>query len=153
MEPDWMTLATAGATALVTAVATDAWDGVKTGFARLFGRGDAERTAVAQRRLERVENELVGRSGAELEAARDEIASQWRGRLADLLEDHPEAAGELQKLVTAAALASPAAESSIVVGGDAVVVADRGSAAAMTMGNVDFGGVHLDPSRPGQPSS
>lgn len=47
-------LAAAGGTALVGAVATDAWHSARTGFARLLGRGEPA--------LERVESVRLSRS-------------------------------------------------------------------------------------------
>lgn len=92
-------LAAAGGSALVTAMVTDGWETVKAGFARVLGRGDAGRSAVAAQRLERSQEVVAGLSGAELERAMAEQQAVWEARLADLLEEHPDAATELEELV------------------------------------------------------
>ena len=92
-------LAAAGGTALVNAMVTDGWEGVRKKFARLLGRGDAKETEAAAVRLEKSQEILSGLSGADLEKAQAEQAIAWRTRLSDLLESHPDAEDELQRLV------------------------------------------------------
>lgn len=110
-------LVAAGATTLVSEMTTDAWTSVKQRFARLIGRGDPEREEVVVRRLERSRQELVGRTGAELERARTEQEAAWRSRLGDLLEDDPAAEAELRELVAEfGAGAVAAGERSVAIG-------------------------------------
>ncbi len=92
-------LAVAGATALVNAMVTDGWEGIRQRFARLLGRGGEKETAAAAARLEKSQETLSGLSGTELEKAQAEQAIIWRTRLGDLLESHPDAEDELQTLV------------------------------------------------------
>jgi hypothetical protein len=92
-------LAVAGATALVNAMVTDGWEGIRKRFARLLGRGDEKETAAAAARLEKSQEMLSGLSGTELEKAQAEQAIIWRTRLGDLLESHPDAEDELRGLV------------------------------------------------------
>ena len=84
-------LASAGGTALVTAMVTDGWEGAKARFARLFGRGDAAQAEAAAGRLEQSRAALARLSGPDLEAARAEQEIVWRTRLGDLLEHDPAA--------------------------------------------------------------
>jgi hypothetical protein len=120
-------VAAAGGTALVSAMTTDAWTSAKQGFARLLGRGRPEGQEVAERRLERSRQELVGRTGAEAERARAEQEAAWRLRLSDLLEDDPAAEAELRVLVaTFGTTASASGEGSISVGGENSGVASTG---------------------------
>ncbi len=93
-------LAAAGGNALVSAMVTDGWAGVRERFARLLGRGDPKATDDADARLEDSRAVLAGRSGADLERAQAEQEIGWRTRLADLLESHPEAEDELRAVVT-----------------------------------------------------
>ena len=58
------------------------------------------RSAAATDRLERSRGVLAGLSGAELEQAKAAQQAAWAARLADLLEEHPDAAGELEALVS-----------------------------------------------------
>jgi hypothetical protein len=92
-------LASTGGTALVTAMVTDSWEGVKARFARVFGRGDAARAEAATGRLEQSRAVLAGLSGAGLERARAEQEIIWRTRLGDLLEQDPAMERELRELV------------------------------------------------------
>jgi hypothetical protein len=92
-------LASTGGTALVTAMVTDGWEGIRGRCARLFGRGGAEQARVAAERLEQSRAALATLSGADLERARAEQETMWRTRLADLLEFDPSAEQELRALV------------------------------------------------------
>ena len=92
-------LASAGGTALVTAMVTDGWEGVKGRFARLFGRGDAAQAEAAAGRLEQSRAALAGLSSPDLERARAGQEIVWRTRLGDLLEQDPAAERELRALV------------------------------------------------------
>jgi len=93
------TLASTGGTALVTAMVTDGWEGVKARFARLFGRGDGKQTEAAAGRLEQSRAVLAGLSGPDLDRARAEQEIVWRTRLGDLLQQAPAAEQELRALV------------------------------------------------------
>lgn len=99
VEEALISLASTAAQTVVTAVATDAWEAVKRGFARLLGRGDLSRTELAERRLEQVREDLTGAPGDELEGVRDRQIATWQTRLLDVLEEHPEITDELRALV------------------------------------------------------
>jgi hypothetical protein len=92
-------LASAGATALVTAMVTDSWEGAKLRCARMFGRGDVRHAEVAAGRLEQSRALLTGLSGPDLERERVAQEVVWRTRLADLLEQDPSAEQELRAVV------------------------------------------------------
>jgi hypothetical protein len=92
-------LAAAGGKALVAAMVTDGWEGIKKRFARLLGRGDKEETEAAAGRLEKARGSVARLSGAELKKAQAEQEVAWRTRLADLLENAPDAADELRVMV------------------------------------------------------
>jgi hypothetical protein len=94
------TLASTGGTALITAMVTDGWEGVRTRFARLLARGDTAETETVAARLERSRTLLATASGEELERAKAEQVIAWRARLEDLLEQDPDAAQTLRTLVT-----------------------------------------------------
>jgi hypothetical protein len=92
-------LASTGGTALVTAMVTDGWEGVRTRFVQLFGHGDAKQTEAAAGRLEHSRAALAELSGADLEQARAEQQIIWRTRLGDLLEQDPDTERELRALI------------------------------------------------------
>jgi len=108
MVAEWITtLAAAGGTTLVAAVATDTWTQAKTRFARLFGRGDARREDLAAGRLEATATEIT--AAADPQAARAAHLAIWTSRLADLLEEDPDAADELRTATAEVTAALPAA--------------------------------------------
>jgi hypothetical protein len=92
-------LASVGGTALVTAMVTDGWEGLRARVARVLGRGEAREIEASAARLEQSRLALAGLSGDALERARTEQAIVWQTRLADLLEQHPDAEGELRVLL------------------------------------------------------
>ena len=74
------------------------------------------------------------------------LAERWAGRLADLLEEHPDAEADLRVLVQEIQAALPAgmvsaADHAVAAGRDVNISADRGSFAA--------GNVHGDVTLPG----
>ncbi|GAA4910130.1 hypothetical protein ACFPM3_11360 [Streptomyces coeruleoprunus] len=80
-------LAAALGTAVVQAAGTQAWDGFRTGVARVLGRGEGDRESVELERLDRTAAALRSATPerAELERTRQETA--WETRLAVLLEE------------------------------------------------------------------
>jgi hypothetical protein len=93
MVADWITaLAATGASTLVSAAATDGWRAARSGFARLFGRGDLAREQLTAARLDALVRDLD-------DPDHDGQARAWATRLADLLEEHPSAANELRSLI------------------------------------------------------
>jgi hypothetical protein len=100
MVAEWITsLAATGGATLVAAAATDAWQSARTGFARLFGRGDDGREAAAARRLDALAGEVEQAPPAQRGKVQQRLRDDWRVRLADLIEDDPTVAGALRPLV------------------------------------------------------
>ena len=135
-------LAALAGNTVVAAATTDAWESARRKFARLLGRGDPKKEQLADKRLEETREQLAGVSGQELERARAELGQVWQVRVADLLEEDPDAEAELRALVEEIgaqlrAGAVSAADHSVAAGGDVNVCADRGSVAAGVIhGNV-----------------
>jgi hypothetical protein len=128
-------LAALAGNTVVTAATTDAWEAARRGFARLPGRGDPERTAVAERRLAETHEQLTGVAGAELEPAHAVLEAQWVTRLADLLEEDPGIEDDLRALVQDIRTALPpavvsAAGHAVAAGRDVNVTASGGGVAA-----------------------
>ncbi len=98
VEAELLALAGTAASALVGAVAEDAWAAAKAGIARLLGRGDRTREAAVEGQLERTRAEVES-AGADGAAVRGRQEAVWAGRLEDLLIERPEAAAELRALV------------------------------------------------------
>ena len=134
--------------ALVTAAVTDAWEDVRQKVARWFGRGEPD--PQLERRLDATRRQLASVSPGDLVQAQAAEAAAWQTRFADMLADHPEAAGELDALVREIAGSIPAAaDHSAAARRDMIARADHGSAAA----NVVHGNVTVGPTKPGPESS
>lgn len=91
-------LAKAGGSAIVAAMATDAWQTAKSGVTRLLGRGDKRREHSVEMALDEDATMLEGASD-DTDLVRAELAPVWGRRLAVLLEENPGVAGELRELV------------------------------------------------------
>ncbi len=131
-------LTMAGGNALVSAMVTDGWEGVKARFARLLGGSDPKANATAAAQLEESRSVLVGQCG-DLQKAEAEQKAVWRTRLGDLLEEHPQAAGELRALlveVEALVIGSAGRVEQHVTGFDQAQQAVLGTG----IQNVNFGG-------------
>jgi hypothetical protein len=131
---------------VAAAATTDAWEAARRGFARLLGRGDPDQTKMAEQRLAETREQLTGAEGQDLEQARAALAERWAGRLADLLEEHPDVEADLRVLVQEIQAALPAgmvsaADHAVAAGRDVNISADRGSFAAGNVhGNVTLPG-------------
>jgi hypothetical protein len=113
----------------------------RRGFARLLGRGDPKQEQLAEQRLEETRERFTGVEGRDLERARAALAERWAGRLADLLEEHPEAEAELRALVQQIQTALPAG---MVSAADHAVAAGRDVNIRAAGGGVAAGVIHGD---------
>ena len=91
-------LATTGANTLVAAMATDAWQVAKSGVVRLFRRVDREQQAGIEEQLNR--NAVRVEQAEDGNSARQRLAPGWQLELESLLAEDPDAADELQALIT-----------------------------------------------------
>jgi hypothetical protein len=137
-----MALAALAGNTVVAAATTDAWETARRGFARLLGRDDPDRTKMAEQRLEQTREQLTGAAGTDSEQARAALAERWAGRLADLLEEHPDAEADVRALVQEIQAALPAgmvsaADHAVAAGRDVnITAASGGVAAGVIHGNV-----------------
>ncbi|MFD4944625.1 hypothetical protein ACFWNT_19355 [Streptomyces sp. NPDC058409] len=132
MVEEWLSaLSMSGATALVTAAATDSWQEVRAGFRRLFGRGDQNREHLAERRLDEVATMIEQADETAREEVREAQILAWRTRLADLLEERPDQAEELRTLIGRAEAVLPQVE------GAGVTAMDTGSVATTNSGGIN----------------
>jgi hypothetical protein len=74
---------------LVAAAGTDAWAAARHEFSVLLGGGQPD--PVTERRLEATRRKLEGATGADLDVFQAALAAQWASRIADVLEELPEA--------------------------------------------------------------
>ncbi|MFJ5015911.1 hypothetical protein [Streptomyces griseoluteus] len=106
-------VAGAGGGAIVQAAGTDAWAGIRSGVARILGRGEAGREQAELERLDQTRAELESAGDSpEAERVQTVLATRWQTRLEMLFEQLPEeerqqVAAELQALVEQAHSQTP----------------------------------------------
>ena len=98
-------LAGAGGSALVGAMATDAWAATRSGVAGLFGRGGPARQTAIAAQLD--DNAALVAQAEDPEAVRESLAPVWRLQLEALLRQDPGVAEELRALVAQVRRALP----------------------------------------------
>jgi hypothetical protein len=137
-------LAATGATALVTAMTTSAWEGARSGLARLFARGGEDRRKTAVIQLDR-NAELLAQA-SDPDRVRQGLIALWSAELDQLLRDCPGAERELAEWTQAAQAALSGVQSSFVQS----VTAHGGVAIGVQSGNAF---IHAADSPPGSPQS
>jgi hypothetical protein len=110
MAAEWLALAESGAAVLVSAAATDVWSSARKGIIALFGRGGENRQELAGELLDEVATEVEQAPPEGRDEIRRQLASAWKTRLADLLQEYPEAADELRSWASAVQTQLPAVE-------------------------------------------
>jgi hypothetical protein len=135
------------AAALVQAMVTDGWEGVRHKVARIFGRGQPD--AAIERRLDAAKEQLTAAPPGDAETVRAALAAQWETRFSDLLADHPDVGPDLAALVKEIKPTVTASDHGVAAGGNVTATAQGGGVAA----NVIHGDVHQGPTKPGQVSS
>ena len=143
-------LAALAGNTVVTAAVTDAWEAARKGIARLLGRGDPDKTQLAERRLEETHDQLTEAKGADLDGVRAALEAQWMTRMADLLEEDPGVEADLRTLVQEIQAQLPAG---VVSAADHSVAAGRDVNITASGGGVAAGVIHGDvaPPNPTQP--
>jgi hypothetical protein len=139
MGEELAVLVSAAGSALVTAMVTDGWEGIRVRFARLLGRGRAKEAEAAEERLEESRQALTGLSGAALERAKTELEIAWRTRLSELLDHDPGAEREL-RLLAAEAQALAAGSAGPIVQHAAAFDQAQQAVQGHGVQNVTFGG-------------
>ncbi|GAA3776835.1 hypothetical protein GCM10022403_009510 [Streptomyces coacervatus] len=98
MEAELVTLVGTGATTVIGLMVTDAWEQAKQRVVRLFAHGGEADTVAGE--LEESRNTLVTATGtADEEGLTSDLTASLRFSLRRLLEQHPDAADELRRLV------------------------------------------------------
>ncbi|MCX4546564.1 hypothetical protein [Streptomyces sp. NBC_01565] len=101
-------LALTGATTVVAAMATDAWQTTRTGMGVLFRRGGPVRQEAVEAQLAG-DAELVALDD-DAEGARRDLIPAWNRRLGALLSQYPDAAEDLRALIDEVRAALPRPE-------------------------------------------
>lgn len=105
-------LAMSGATTLVAAMATSAWEATRSAAGRMFRRRGQDQQAVIEAQLDG-DADLVEQD-EDAAGARRDLIGPWTRRLAALLSEHPETQAELRALIEEAHKELPAAQQSWV---------------------------------------
>lgn len=133
-------LALTGATTVVAAMATDAWQSTRVGLLRLFHRDSETQQAAVDVQLE-THTALLLRVD-DPERVRRSLVPAWQVQMEDLLRRHPDMAEEVQAWVDRADETLPKAHQNWV---QTVIARDNGTAVGAQGGDV-----HLHYARPGQ---
>lgn len=98
MDAELVTLASSGASTLVTLMVMDGWAEAKEKFARLLGRKRGDAQTVAEE-LEGARTQLAqANEEGDGEVAAD-VTAEWRSRLRRMLQEDPQAAPLLAELI------------------------------------------------------
>jgi hypothetical protein len=95
MDPEYAALASSAATAIVTAMAQDGWDGIRSALTGLWRRAHPEQAGHVEAALEQSRRELTGSEGPLTHVTETELAAEWQAKLRRLLAVHPEVGEEL----------------------------------------------------------
>lgn len=126
--------------ALVQAMVTDGWVGVRRKVAQLFGRGQPD--PKAEQKMDTSRAQLAAAAPGELAQMQGDLARDWEVRFKDLLAEYPAAEAELAALVEEIQASLPVAVSDhSIAARDVIVTAEGGSVAA--------GVIHGDVGMPG----
>jgi Tetratricopeptide repeat len=93
--------------ALVAVAVTDRWEAVRPEFARLLADGNEAKLKLAQQRIARTRDQLIGATGGSLESARASLEAQWAMWLTALLDQDRGAQADLRAMVEQIQAAPP----------------------------------------------
>ncbi|MCH6161569.1 hypothetical protein [Streptomyces marispadix] len=100
MDPTLIALASAGGTAVVSAMATDGWNTFRSGVVSLWRRFRPDSAVELERELETSRAALLATPDTEAEQVRQALRSAWEGRMLTLFLDDPVAAAEFEALLS-----------------------------------------------------
>ncbi|WP_434590938.1 hypothetical protein [Streptomyces sp. A5-4] len=100
MEAQLIDLARAAGAAVVTLMATDAWERTRDGVVALWRRASPARADGVRIELDAARDDLLasGEDGAD-DLTEQELCAEWTGRVRRLLGERPEVAAELRALL------------------------------------------------------
>lgn len=101
-------LAAAGGSALVGAMATDAWQATRSWVAGLFGRGGSAEQAAIEAQLDG--HAALVAQAEDPDGVRESLVAVWQLQLQSLLGQHPEVEEDLRELVARVQEALPASQ-------------------------------------------
>jgi hypothetical protein len=99
VDPEITSLAQSAGAALVTAMATDAWQAAREGIIRLWRHMQPDRADTVAAELEAGQAEVLTAVRVNDQESLSELRAEWQGRFRRLLVARPEAAAELRRLL------------------------------------------------------
>jgi hypothetical protein len=150
MVAEWIAAAAAaGGKALIGAATTDAWHTARDGVVKLFARGGKRHAELMRDRLDRDAAVIEAAAPGARDEVRARLLPEWQTRLADLLEEFPDARDELSAWAEQVRGQLPAAQASWVQ--NITAAAPGATAQGAMFGNViNYNG---DAPRPGDPTA
>jgi hypothetical protein len=139
-------LAGTSAVTLVAAMTTDAWAGIRSSVARLFGHAGEDRRRAVEVQLD--SNALLVTRADDRARSQEKLVGLWTLEFEELLSSYPGAAGDLQALMDRARATLPQAQQTWVQ----TVISYGGLSVGVQGGNVLMHGVSSQSAAP-QPGS
>jgi Tetratricopeptide repeat len=99
LQENLVVLAARAGQVVVDAAVADGWDTAHFGIAQLLGRGDDSQIRLIEQRLEETRKQLDDACGTDVGMIRTIQTARWTGRLADFLEENPDAEADLRTLI------------------------------------------------------
>jgi len=100
VDPTLIALASAGGTAVVSAMATDGWNTLRSGVVTLWQQFRPDSADELERDLDTTRSTLLATPASEVELVREALHSAWQGRMLTLFLEDPAAAAELEALLS-----------------------------------------------------
>ncbi|MFE0772113.1 hypothetical protein [Streptomyces sp. NPDC058861] len=99
MEAQLVELARAAGAAVVTVMATDAWERTRDGVVALWRRASPSRADGVEGELEATRDDLLVARESGDDLTEQELREEWTGRLRRLLREQPEVAVDLRRIL------------------------------------------------------
>ncbi|GAB3143791.1 hypothetical protein GCM10027290_20700 [Micromonospora sonneratiae] len=124
------------ATTLTSAMVTDLWSDVRLRVGRIFGRGDEHDTTETMRELADSQSQVSTAPEDRRAEIANDVRSEWRGAIRNLVGRHPEALDELRQFV--ADFAGPVSTAAQI--GQQITVRDQARANIAGRDQINFFG-------------
>ncbi|MEV6668724.1 hypothetical protein [Streptomyces sp. NPDC051162] len=100
MDPTLIALASAGGTAVVSAMATDGWNTLRSGVVTLWRQFRPDSASELELDLDTTRSTLLSTPASEVEQVRQALQSAWQGRMLTLFLNDAAAAAEFEALLS-----------------------------------------------------
>jgi hypothetical protein len=97
--PDIAALSMQVGQTLITAMATDAWSGIRNAFIRVWKNGNGSELNQVEKRLDLDKETFEQAIAAQASGLQARLISQWSTRVEDLVTAHPEALREIGEFI------------------------------------------------------